>query len=149
MIAHDVLAYSFRSGPGKKRGVAIEDIEDGIPIGGVLPVLRSSNRGRVGLYARERRHPPVSSAPTSSHALTQPSNAVTSNQRTCCSTTTSGSRLLISGQGRSLIRMVGGHARSPQTLDLTIKTVQTAKTFVGTAQYVAPELLENNETSRR
>ncbi|KAF9648600.1 kinase-like protein [Thelephora ganbajun] len=26
--------------------------------------------------------------------------------------------------------------------------VQTAKTFVGTAQYVAPELLENNETSR-
>lgn len=30
-----------------------------------------------------------------------------------------------------------------------METVQTAKTFVGTAQYVAPELLENNETSRR
>jgi hypothetical protein len=27
--------------------------------------------------------------------------------------------------------------------------VETAKTFVGTSQYVSPELLEANETSRR
>ena len=45
--------------------------------------------------------------------------------------------------------MVGLLTQSTQTLHLTIRTVQTAKTFVGTAQYVAPELLENNETSRR
>ena len=45
--------------------------------------------------------------------------------------------------------MVGYATHSTQKLHLTIETVQTAKTFVGTAQYVAPELLENNETSRR
>jgi len=72
VITHEVSAYSFRSGPGKERGTAIEDIEDGIAIGGVFALLRSSDRRRVGLYARERRHPPVSPTPTSPHFSTQP-----------------------------------------------------------------------------
>ena len=59
-IAHNVSVYSFRSGPGEEWRTAVEDIEDGIAIGGVLSVLRSANRRRPGLYAREGRHPPVS-----------------------------------------------------------------------------------------
>jgi len=90
VIAHDVSVCSFRSGLGKEWRIAVEDIEDGIALGGVLAVLRSSNRGCVGLYARERRHPPVSPVPTSFRALAQPSNAVISNRRTCYSTTASG-----------------------------------------------------------
>ena len=63
VMAHDVSAYSFRPGPGKEWRTAIEDIEDGITIGGMFTVLRSSNRRRVGLHAREGRHSSVSRFP--------------------------------------------------------------------------------------
>ena len=65
MITHDVAVYSFRAGPGKEWRTAVENIENGVAVSGVFAVLRSSNRRRLGLYARERRHPPVSPAPIS------------------------------------------------------------------------------------
>ena len=65
MITHDVPVYSFRAGPGKEWRTAVEDIENGVIVGGVFTILRSSNRRRPGLYARERCHPPVSPAPIS------------------------------------------------------------------------------------
>lgn len=64
MIAHDVSTYSFRTGPSKEWRVAVEDFEIGVLVSGVFAVFRGSNRGCVGLYARERRHPPVSPAPS-------------------------------------------------------------------------------------
>jgi serine/threonine protein kinase len=67
VIAHHMFVSSFCVGSCEEWRAAVEDIEDGISFGGVFAVLRRSNRGCVGLYARERRHTPVSLAPTCLH----------------------------------------------------------------------------------
>ena len=61
-------------------------------------------------------------------------------------------RIKITDFGTGKLLGPGGtlqHVASIDRLNLLLDVVETAKTFVGTSQYVSPELLEANETSRR
>jgi 3-phosphoinositide dependent protein kinase-1 len=61
-------------------------------------------------------------------------------------------RIKITDFGTGKLLGPGGTLKSCQCCDRTkiiLALVETAKTFVGTSQYVSPELLEANETSRR
>jgi 3-phosphoinositide dependent protein kinase-1 len=61
-------------------------------------------------------------------------------------------RIKITDFGTGKLLGPGGTLKSCQCCDQTkiiLALVETAKTFVGTSQYVSPELLEANETSRR
>jgi hypothetical protein len=60
-----------------------------------------------------------------------------------------GSRLLILGLVNCLAQEVCEEFTTFISMILIHFEVETAKTFVGTSQYVSPELLEANETSKR
>lgn len=64
-----MFVHSFCSGSRKEWRAPVEDIKDGITIGGVFTILRCPNCGCVGLYAWERRHPSVGLTPPSLHSF--------------------------------------------------------------------------------
>ena len=141
----------FRPRSCKQWRTPKQDLANGFLINSLRPILCSSTRRRPRLHAYAWRHSSVRIC----HALPLPSSADR------LSSDLKPENLLLDDEFRIKVTDFGTGKlidvpRSFSTYSMISKkpssfvpAERATKTFVGTAQYVSPELLEANETSKR
>lgn len=142
----------FRTRSRKQWRASKQNLTDGFLVNGLRAILRGATRRRPRLHALARRHPPVRIS--RALPLASPADRLSSDLKPENLLLDDEFRIKVTDFGtgklidvpRSFFLTYSIPSEKPSSL---APAERATKTFVGTAQYVSPELLEANETSKR